>query len=117
MKRLSSAYVIAGPGRFRWCFRCSAWRCSLMDSLPERTLWSSTLTVGEEEEPSPELTLPSSLFGGVRIEARATLPTNRWAAFQVSVVAADGTVLLELVKEAWAENASRGRGVRDLERE
>jgi len=103
VKRLSSAYVDRWA-RAALVLPLLGLALLLMDRLPERTLWSGTLMVGEEEETSPELTLPRSLIGGVRIEARTTLPTNRWAAFQVSVVAADGTVLLELVKEAWAES-------------
>jgi hypothetical protein len=76
----------------------------MMDGIAERTLWSGAFTLGEDEQSSTDFTLPRSFIGGVRIEARASLPTNRWAAFQVSLVAADGTALLELVKEAWAES-------------
>jgi hypothetical protein len=60
----------------------------------------------DQEATTPEVTLPRSAIGGVRIAATAQLPNNRWAAYQVTVLAPDGTVLLELVKEAWAESGT-----------
>lgn len=76
----------------------------ILSTLVHRQIFSGTFHVGEDEEAkTPELTLPDSWIGGVRIEAHATVPTNRWAAYQVTVLAPDDTVLLELVKEAWNE--------------
>jgi hypothetical protein len=76
-------------------------------ALAHRDVWSGTLTVSEDEPgTTPELTLPDSWIGAVRIEAHAILPTNRWAAYQVTVLAPDGTALLEVVKEAWAESGT-----------
>jgi hypothetical protein len=77
----------------------------IVDSTAHSTIWSGSFSLAEDEESTtPVLTLPTSWIGGVRIEAHAQLPTNRWAAFQITVQEPDGTVLLELVKEAWAES-------------
>jgi hypothetical protein len=75
--------------------------------LSERTVWSGSFTVGEDDpSTTPELTLPDSWIGAVRVEARAAVPQEHWAAYQVTALAPDGTVLLELVKEAWSESGT-----------
>ncbi|MFP4693884.1 MAG: hypothetical protein ACLFM2_08490 [Halothece sp.] len=62
-----------------------------------------TVSPGERVE-LPPITLQRSLIGALRIDVKATIPTNRWVVYEIQLYDQQGERLATAIKEAWRES-------------
>ena len=73
----------------------------------QRTLVDQLVTVFPEESVSLEpLQLKKSPIGALRIDVSAVIPTNHWVTYEISLVDAEGEVLVSAMKQAWSESGT-----------
>ena len=58
----------------------------------------------QERVELPPITLQRSLIGALRIDVKATLPTNRWVVYEIQLYDEQGKRLASAIKEAWRES-------------
>ncbi|BAY83923.1 hypothetical protein NIES267_34170 [Calothrix parasitica NIES-267] len=71
----------------------------------EKVLFSKTVSVSEEEVVKIEaLKLEPQLIGALRIDATASIPTNRWVIYEIQLLDKQGKLIASATKEAWRES-------------
>lgn len=104
MKRVTTAHADRWPA---WSLlgTLALLLLAVLAIVLEKRVWRGTFTlITGETARTNALVLPATRVGGLRVDARADLPTNRWAVFQVRVLDGSNVALLELTKEAWRDS-------------
>ncbi|MEM6401258.1 MAG: hypothetical protein AAF757_13650 [Cyanobacteria bacterium P01_D01_bin.116] len=71
----------------------------------EKVLFSKTVSVSEEEVVKIEaLKIEPQLIGALRIDATASIPSNRWAIYEIQLLDKQGKLIASATKEAWTES-------------
>ncbi len=77
----------------------------------EKVLFSKTVSVSEEQVVKIEaLKIEPQLIGALRIDATATMPSNRWAIYEIQLLDQQGKLIASARKEAWRESGYDGGG-------
>lgn len=77
----------------------------------EKKYLSQTITVSEEEVVKVEaLKIEPQLFGALRIDAKAIIPSNRWVTYEIQLLDKQGKLIASAQKEAWKESGSDSDG-------
>ncbi len=77
----------------------------------EKVLFSKTVSVSEEEVVKIEaLKIEPQLIGALRIDATATIPSNRWVIYEIQLLDKQGKLIASATKEAWRESGSDSDG-------
>ncbi len=73
----------------------------------ERTLLSTSVSVTPDAPTElPPIQLKKEPFGALRIDAIASLPSNRWVTYEIQIKDSQGTILASGFKEAWSESGT-----------
>lgn len=73
----------------------------------ERTLISTQVTVDPDTPTDLQpIQLKRELFGALRIDVVARLPSNHWVTYEIQVKDNNGKVLASGIKQAWAESGT-----------
>ena len=68
-------------------------------------LFNERVSVSPEERVElPPITLQRSLIGALRIDVKATIPTNRWVVYEIQLYDQQGERLASAIKQAWRES-------------
>lgn len=79
----------------------------VLSLLLHKTLIDQQVTVFPEESVSLEpVQLKKSPIGALRIDVSAVIPTNRWVTYEISLMNAEGEVLVSAMKQAWRESGT-----------
>ena len=71
----------------------------------EKVLFSKTVQVSEEEVVKIEaLKIEPQLIGALRIDAKATIPDNRWVTYEIQLLDKQGKLIASATKEGWRES-------------
>jgi hypothetical protein len=77
----------------------------------QQQLASETLRVAEGEPVNFQpFELKPTAIGALRIDAKATIPTNRWVTYELQVRDANDQVIASAIKNAWAESGTWREG-------
>ena len=71
----------------------------------EKVLFSKTVKVSEEEVVKIEaLKIEPQLIGALRIDANASIPSNRWVTYEIQLLDKQGKLIASATKEGWRES-------------
>ena len=79
--------------------------CALLVwAFMERTLLNTSIAVNPDTPTElPPIQLKKEPFGALRIDAIASLPTNRWVTYEIQLKDSQGNLIASGLKEAWSE--------------
>jgi hypothetical protein len=73
----------------------------------QRTLLSTTVSASEDEPVELEpLALRRQLFGALRVDVKALLPSNQWVTYEIQLLDRQGKPFASAMKQAWNESGT-----------